>query len=214
MRNPRMAAWAVAFLVVSTLVWAPFSAAADDGRVPVTEEEGRRIAEAALRYTEVMPAGADPSEPGMPYLWGGRNTIEDLTAVPAMTGASEPVGVDASGLVVNALREALGPDVRFAASVDGETVRWADATSRTLYQDNVQAVDPRQARAGDLLFFGSDGDVTGVAVVVEKQGERIDFVVASARAGRVIRTFARIGGDYWQSAIVGVGRFLKPAPAS
>lgn len=214
MRNPGKAAWAVGLLLVLSLVWVSFAAAADDGRIPVTEEEGRRIAEAALRYTEVRPSGADGSEAGMPYRWGGRSTIDDLAALSALTGSPEAVGVDASGLVVNALREALGRDVPFVASVDGGQVRLTDATSRILYHDNVQAVEPEQARPGDLLFFGADGDITGVAVVVENRGDRIDFVVASARAGRVIRTFARIGGDYWQRAIVGVGRFLKPAPAS
>lgn len=196
-------------LVLALGMSASLAIASEAERVPITEEEGQRIAEAALSYTEVQPIAT--AEPGMPFLWGGRTTLEELVQYAGPGGVPETVGVDASGLVVNVLRAVLGPDVRFVASVGGRKVRLADATSRILYEDNVQAVEPQRARPGDLLFFGQDGDISGVAVVVERRGDRIDFVVASARTGRVIRTFARIGGEYWQKTIVGVGRFLKPA---
>lgn len=210
MRSARKGAWAVSLLLMMALAGSlPLGAAAAE-RVPVTEAEGREIAAAALRFTEVqLPGGA--AEPGMPYLWGGRTTVEELAQSAQGGDAPASVGVDASGLVVNALRTVFGPGIRFVGMVDGARAQLADATSHLLYGYNVQPVEPARARPGDLLFFGQDGNISGVAVVVENGGDRLDFVVASARAGRVIRTFARIGGDYWNSAIAGVGRFLKPA---
>lgn len=202
---------AVLILMLS-LLFPSSMVAAEPGRVPVTEEEGRRIAAAALRYTEVEPAGSAASERGMPFLWGGRSTVEELAQGAGVGDSAGVLGVDASGLVVNVMRTVFGSGIRFVAVVDGEEVRLADATSHILYRYNVEPVDPREARPGDLLFFGRDGDINGVAVVAERGAGRIDFVVASARAGRVIRTFARIGGEYWQNSVAGLGRFLKPVP--
>lgn len=225
------------------------------GRRPLTEEEGRLVAQAALAYAEVEYWAGGALRKGMPYLWGGRTTVEQLLAaaaqaaedeqaVPALAAAEshepdgEPaeaagqptgtaadaadriedvlsgLGVDASGLVVNALR-ALNPSVRFAASAGDNPVWLADATSSLLYHYNVLHLDPADIRAGDFVFFGTAGgdsvNVTGVGVVTGRSGTRVDFVVASAREGRVIATFARTDGDYWRNNIVGAGRFLMPA---
>lgn len=226
---------------------------ASAGRRPLTEEEGQRVAEAALAYAQFEFESAGAMYTGMPYLWGGRTTIEqfsvavaealeaaeampapasessasddgvglDEDAVPVVTPVAAPedvlpsalseFGVDASGLAVNALRS-LGPGVRFAATVGDDPVWWADATSAMLHDFNVVAVDGSRLRAGDLVFFGTtrDGDVSvsGVGVVTGRTGTRVDFVVASAREGRVIQTFARTDGDYWRGNIVGAGRFL------
>lgn len=214
------------------------------GRRVLTEEEGRRLAEAALSFAEVRYVVRGEAYTGMPYLWGGRSSLEELQAAvadindavvpvsapapaddgarpdeqqaapesPALPGALLPaVGVDASGVVVNALRT-LYPDVRFAATAGDEPTWWADATSALLYQFNTVHLDPAELRAGDLVFFGGtvDGEVyvSGVGVVTGRSGTRVDFVVASAREGRVIHTFARTDGDYWRGNIVGAGRFL------
>lgn len=222
-------------------VWA----AEGDGRRPLTEEEGVRVARAALAYAEVEYVVGGVVQQGMPYVWGGRTTVEQLLnvvaqaaaddATPALAGsaadpgagqsAAQPgagavgsgtgsligLGVDASGVAVNALR-ALGPAVRFAASGGASPAWLADATSSMLYHYNVVHLDPSEIRAGDLIFFGTAGagtvSVTGVGVVTGRSGTRVDFVVASAREGRVVATFARTDGEYWRDNIVGAGRFL------
>src|SRR5690606_14130656 len=262
------------------------------GRRPLTEEEGRRVAQAALAYAKVEYDVLGETHVGMPYLWGGRTTLAELRAAVAEinaavaavaapaedeTAATQPdvaasgaaesdaaepgaaesdaaaepgavagsdaveagaaapgavaddenaagaageaaadaaadaaaalsgVGVDASGLAVNALR-ALGPGVRFAATAGHNPTWWDDATSAVLYNFNVVHLDPAELRAGDLVFFGGtvDGEVfvQGVGVVTGRSGTRVDFVVASAREGRVIHTFARTDGDYWRSNII------------
>lgn len=221
-----------------------------DSRRPLTAEEGAKVAQAALAFAEAEFSVAGTVYKGVPYLWGGRTTVdqflaavEDATSVAEATGAATTVsetdpaadeeagaatatpvapeeayaaavsglGVDASGLAVNALR-ALGPNVRFAASLGPEPTWWADATSALLYDYNVIHIEPEEVRAGDLVFFGTTLDekvsVSGVGIVTGRAGTRVDFVVASARQGKVIHTFARTDGDYWQGNIVGVGRFL------
>ncbi len=89
----------------------------------------------------------------------------------------------------------------------GLTRRVRCCTSSTPYTST-----RRSSTAGDLVFFGGtvDGEVyvSGVGVVTGRSGTRVDFVVASAREGRVIHTFARTDGDYWRGNIVGAGRFL------
>lgn len=228
-RAPLLAALLVAVGIGAAVGFAASAAAADDDRRPLTEEEGALLAQAALAYADVEFVAGGTVYKGMPYLWGGRATVDQLLAaaeafgedeaVPALAGgaAAQPtdvlsgVGVDASGLVVNALRQ-LRPNVRFAAAA-GPNRQWlSDATSSLLYHYNVVHIDPAELRAGDFVFFGSvAGDavsVSGVGVVTGRSGTRVDFVVASARAGRVIHTFARTDGDYWRNHIVGAGRFL------
>lgn len=182
--------------------------------VPLSEDQGRRFAEAALAYADVTYVLDGEERQGMPYVWGGRTevgTFQDATAGgDGFAGGSADLGVDASGLVVAALLDVF-PGARFFASTDNGLVLWADTTSAALFHHNAAAVEPSQLRAGDLVFFGSkseDGavDVGGVGVVTGRSGARVDFVVASAGQGRVIHTFARIDGEYWQNNIVGAGR--------
>jgi|GEM_PF-3139793 len=182
-------------------------AAALDRR-PLTEEEGRTVALAALAFAEATYTIGDETFQGVPYRWGGRVTVAEFLERVAGGDGVDELGVDASGVAVAALRS-LGPAVRFLAGPPEEPVWWADATSAVLYHYNVVPVEPSQLRAGDLIFFrGSEGAVGGVAVVTGRSGTRVDFVVASARQGRVIHTFARTDGDYWRSQILGGGRFL------
>lgn len=181
-------------------------------RRPLTEEEGRAVALAALAYAEVTYTLGEETFQGVPYQWGGRVSVQEfLDRVAGGDGADE-VGVDASGVAVMALR-AVFPGVRFLAGTPDNLYYWADATSAVLHAFNVAPVDPGELRAGDLIFFNSgDGGVGGVAVVTGKTGTRVDFVVASSRQGRVIHSFARTDGDYWRNQILGGGRFLVPGP--
>lgn len=210
-RPAQVLAAALAVLLIPALAGLAALEAAEEGaldRRPLTAEEGQRVAEAALHYARLtLPGSTD--EPGVPYVWGGRISAEEYLRRAGSEESGQKLGVDASGLAVNALR-ALGP-VRFAHRQGDRWVYTADTNSRALYEYNVEPVPPRELRAGDLLFFGDDQNVTGVAVVTGRQGERVDFVVASQRAGRVIQTFARIDGPYWQDHILGGGRFLLSA---
>lgn len=215
--GPRLlTAWTVALALFAGL-FSVASMAAEGERAPITEETGRRLAEAARAYAEVTYVAAGEERQGMPYAWGGRTGLDGLEDGLAGGdddgGVPEGVGVDASGLVVAALRDVLG-EVRFFASAGGD-VLWADATSALLYEWNTTAVDPQDARAGDMVFFGASGEddaptVDGVGVVTGTSGGRVDFVVASPGQGRVVHTFARIEGEYWQDNIVGVGRLALP----
>ena len=47
------------------------------GRRPLTEEKGRRVAQAALAYAEVEYDVLGETHVGMPYLWGGRTTLAE-----------------------------------------------------------------------------------------------------------------------------------------
>lgn len=182
--------------------------------VPLSEEQGLRLAEAVGAFADVTYAVEGEERQGVPYVWGGRVGVEAFLDAAAEGGGAadglDGVGVDASGLLVAALRDAF-PGARFFAPADGGLVLWSDTNSATLFHHNVLALEPSEVRAGDLVFFGSKSDdgavqVGGVGVVTGRSGTRVDFVVASAGQGRVIRTFARTDGEYWQNNIVGVGR--------
>lgn len=188
-------------------------AAAAMGPGPLTEAEGLHVAETALAYATVTYVVDDEERQGMPFLLGGRTNLDTFTATVAGGDLAahnlHGLGLDASGLVVSVLKD-LDPAVRFAASADDEPVLWADATSALLSDYNVIHVEAPEVRAGDLIFFGRNGSVTGVAIVTGRTGTRVDFVVASSAQGRVHHTFARTDGDYWQNNIVGVGRLALP----
>lgn len=202
--------------VIVGVLWVGAALARSD-HPTMTAERGQRLAEAALAYAEVTFVVDGEEQQGMPYAWGGRTGLdglkERLSGGDGVGVLPQDIGVDASGLVVAALRDIDG-GVRFFASATGD-VRWADATSALLYEWNTKAVDIQDARAGDVVFFGSkavDGraQVEGVGVVTAVSGSRVDFVVASAGQGRVVHTFARADGEYWQNNILGIGRLTLP----
>lgn len=200
--------------VVVTILAAVGPGAAAMSRSPLTEADGLHVAETALAYATVTYVVDDEERQGMPFLLGGRSNLDTFNAAMAggdlSAGDLEGIGLDASGLVVAVLRD-VNPGVRFAASAGDDPVLWADATSALLFDYNVIHVEAEEVRAGDLIFFGRNASVTGVAVVSGQTGTRVDFVVASAGQGRVHHTFARTDGDYWQNNIVGVGRLSLPA---
>lgn len=187
------------------------AAAAQAERRPLTPDEGDRVARAALRFAHVEYFDGDATVEGVPYLWGGRLTVEEF--LDRLAGGESPrtLGTDASGVAVAALR-ALDADLRFAGAPDGQPAWLPDATSAILYRWNVTHVSTDDVQPGDLIFFrGETGDgISGVGIVTGSRDGRVEFVVASAREGRVVHTFLRTAGDYWQTRVAAIGRFLLP----
>lgn len=134
-----------------------------------------------------------------------------LEAVAAGKEPGVEAGADASAVVVHAYRAA-DPAIRFAAR-SGEAVRYLlDADSRTLYDFNVRFVPVEELRPGDLIFFsGEGGGVAGVGVFERREGPLVHFVVASASAGRVIRTFLNVNNEYWRTRFLAAGQLLRMA---
>ncbi|KAF1720082.1 hypothetical protein CSC75_12830 [Pseudoxanthomonas wuyuanensis] len=110
---------------------------------------------------------------GTPYRYGG-NTPES--------------GFDCSGLVTYVYRDML--DLRLPR------------TSRELSQAQGPRIDPRKLAAGDLVFFGSRGNVTHVGIYV---GEG-RFVHAPSTGGTV--RLDHLDGHYWRDHYSGAKRVL------
>jgi cell wall-associated NlpC family hydrolase len=110
---------------------------------------------------------------GTPYRYGG-NTPES--------------GFDCSGLVTYVYRDML--DLRLPR------------TSRELSQVQGPRIDPRKLAAGDLVFFGSRGNVTHVGIYV---GEG-RFVHAPSSGGTV--RLDHLDGHYWRDNYSGAKRVL------
>jgi len=110
---------------------------------------------------------------GTPYLYGG-NTPES--------------GFDCSGLVTYVYRE----------MVDLKLPR----TSRELAAVQGPKIEPRRLATGDLVFFGSRGNVSHVGIYV---GEG-RFVHAPSTGGTV--RLDSLGGHYWKDHYTGAKRVL------
>lgn len=110
---------------------------------------------------------------GTPYLFGG-NTPES--------------GFDCSGLVTYVYRE----------MVDLKLPR----TSRELAAVQGPKIDPQRLATGDLVFFGSRGNVSHVGIYV---GEG-RFVHAPSSGGTV--RLDSLGGHYWKDHYTGAKRVL------
>lgn len=161
-------------------------------RQTVTPEQGESVANLALEYAAA----------GVPFQLGGQLTVDAFTASNAEAGQ----GIDASGLVVNVCREVLG-DLRWAGGGGEEPLLVADVSSSTLFNWNTIPVKLEELLPGDLIFFKSgNGRVTGVGIFLERQGDVVHFVVASAGKGQVIKTFLNIRNQYWQESFAGAGR--------
>lgn len=167
------------------------------------ETAGNALAE-AFRFVDATYRVGDEERRGVAYLWGGRMSVDSY--LQAMAQGAVPgvdAGVDASGVVTKAYLSA-DPGLRFR----GAGGRWyADATSRSLFEHGVRMVSVFELRPGDLIFFqGDDGQVTGVAIFEKMEGPNVHFIVASSRAGRVIRTFYNTQGEYWQKVFKAAGQ--------
>lgn len=207
--------WAICSSVALALVLVLALPAASQGslapRRPVSAEVAARAAEEALAYARVSYPAGNGTQEGMPFKLGGQTTL--LQFLQRVQEGADPrsMGVDASGLVVNVYRTVI-PGLTFLVQAGSSGLAETDdATSAAIFYWNVDAVDLSAAVPGDLLFFKSaTGEPSGVAVVTGIAPERVDFVVASAREGRVIESFARPGGSYWQANVLGLGRLLVP----
>lgn len=204
----------VAALTILTLLVAHSAALAQEPRGSVVSADvAKRALEEALRYTDVRYEFQGERRQGVAYLWGGRMSVDAFLG--AVQSGKEPgveAGADASAVVVNAYRAA-DPSLRFAVAPGGAAALAQDATSRSLYEFNVQLIPIEQLRPGDLLFFsGSDGRVAGVGIFERRQGPNVHFIVASASAGKVIRTFLNINNEYWQTRFLAAGQLLRMAP--
>ncbi|WP_331716779.1 C40 family peptidase [Stenotrophomonas sp. MMGLT7] len=151
------------------------------GHAPVKNNAGHaRPAESWPTVAPSNPAAANAvlmralGLVGTPYLYGG-NTPES--------------GFDCSGLVAYVYRDVL--DLRLPRS------------SRELAQVQGPRIDPGRLAAGDLVFFGSRGNVSHVGIYV---GEG-RFVHAPSSGGTV--RLDSLGGPYWQDHYTGARRVLN-----
>lgn len=145
----------------------------------------------------------------VPYRYGGRQTVEQYQTAAAAS-QKDNLGVDSSGMVINAYRSVI-PEMRFWT--DSNMSRAAtDVSSSTLYYHNSRQISLDEAVSGDLIFFQSaSGQIMGVGLFSHLQGEVAHFIVASANAGKVILTNAHIEGDYWKNSVAGIGRLQYSA---
>lgn len=203
------ASWIALALVVAFAVAAHGQ---QPGAGVVSADVARKALEEAIRYAEVTYEFQGEQRQGVAYLWGGRMSVDAF--LQAVREGKEPgveAGADASAVVVNAYRAA-DPGIRFAVG-SGEAARFElDANSRTLYDFNVRFVPVEELRPGDLIFFsGEGGEVAGVGVFERREGPLVHFVVASASAGRVIRTFLNVNNEYWRTRFLAAGQLLRMA---
>lgn len=197
-------------LALVCLLGLPVSEAANDAS-PFTADQAQKALEAAREYVGVQYVYQGEERKGVAYLLGGQDTVSSyLQKVAEGQKPGVDVGIDASGLVINAYRVVF-PKLRFASGPpDGESTMVRDVSSQTMYSWNVQLVTVEDLRPGDLVFFGtSEESVSGVALYAGRQGVSLRIIVASQRQGRVIETGIRLNGEYWNTHVVGVGRLLK-----
>jgi len=108
----------------------------------------------------------------------------ELVGVPYRFGGESPKGVDCSGLVYYAYRQA-GSDV--------------PRTTRQQYRAAVP-IDPASLRAGDLLFFQISGRISHVGMYLKD-----DRFVHAPSSGKSV-TFGRLGNPYWRDHFIAAGR--------
>ncbi|WMJ70004.1 C40 family peptidase [Stenotrophomonas sp. 24(2023)] len=113
-----------------------------------------------------------------------------LVGTPYRYGGNTPdSGFDCSGLVTYVYREML--DLRLPR------------TSRDLAAVQGPKIDPKRLATGDLVFFGSRGNVTHVGIYV---GEG-RFVHAPSTGGTV--RLDSLSGPYWKDHYTGAKRVLR-----
>ncbi|PPT92939.1 hypothetical protein XthCFBP4691_01750 [Xanthomonas theicola] len=113
-----------------------------------------------------------------------------LVGTPYRYGGNTPAsGFDCSGLVAYVYRDML--DLRLPR------------TSRELAAVQGPRIDPQRLSAGDLVFFGSSGNVSHVGIYV---GEG-RFVHAPSSGGTV--RLDHLDGAYWHDHYTGAKRVLR-----
>lgn len=191
----------------------PVAEGSESGRPVVSAELAMSALAEALRYADVTYQVDGRAERGVAYRFGGRMSVDEF--VRAVAEGKRPgaeAGVDASGLVVQAYRAA-APGWRFVEMQGGTARLVADAGSASLYRWNVRVVPVEELRPGDLIFFKNEsGQVSGVAIFERREGPNVHFVVASAGAGKAIRTFLNVNNEYWKTRVLAAGQLLQSAP--
>lgn len=152
-------------------------------RPNATSAGNRPVQRAVRQWPQVTPANPEAANAvlmraislvGTPYRYGG-NTPDG--------------GFDCSGLVNYVYRDML--DLRLPR------------TSRDLAQLQGPRIEPQRLAAGDLVFFGSRGNVSHVGIYV---GEG-RFVHAPSTGGTV--RLDHLDGSYWMGHYSGAKRVLK-----
>lgn len=183
------------------------------GASVVPAELAQQALEQALRFTDVTYEVDGVTQQGVAYLLGGRLSVDEYLA--AVAGGKVPgvdVGVDASGVVVQAYRAA-DPAFRFLSRSGGGSRLVRDASSVALYEWNVRTIPVEQLRPGDLIFFkNASGRVAGVGIFERREGPNVYYIVASANSGKVIRTFNNVNNDYWKTRFLAAGQMLWFSP--
>lgn len=175
---------------------------------PLSELESEAFLAEAIRYATISWQVGSEEFTGVPYTWGGRTDIHGFLQGVEDGGDPSGLGVDASGLIVVAAK-AVSPDFRFRVPTHDGYAATTNVNSSMLYAHNVVPIALTEIRPGDLIFFGSNGTIDGVAIYERTVGRSIRFIVASANAGRVVQTGANLDGEYWATRFAGAGRLLR-----
>jgi cell wall-associated NlpC family hydrolase len=167
--------------------------ASGSGRVAYTQpaapahEPFRRYVQ-QLFATQQVAAGGTPNPNAQAFL----AAAEQYKDLPYVWGGSNRSGVDCSGLVIAAARDA-GRPLQGRPSAQG------------IYEQ-VAKVDPSQVQPGDLVFFqGTDSGAPGETIshvgIVTRQGVMLN----APRPGTAV-SYMNYDTPWWQSHIVGFGR--------
>lgn len=195
-------------LFLTILLALAVSGATAGAAVPISDEEAQAFLQEAIRYATLSWQVGEERQTGVPYLWGGRTTLSQfLTAVEEGRDPAE-LGVDASGLVIGAL-QGVNPSLRFRVPAGDGYRMTLNINSSSLYAYNILPISTEELRPGDLIFFGSNGQISGVAVYERTVGRNIRFVVASANSGKVVQIGANLDDEYWATRFAGAGRLLR-----
>ena len=179
------------------------------GALAFSDQEAKQALDAAMQYADLEYVIQGELWQGMAYFYGGQDTISSyLGKIEQGVQPGAGAGIDASGLVINAYK-AIYPDLRFLYRTNSQETKVSDTSSKSLYLWNVRTVELEDLQPGDLIFFGQEGNIHGVALYAGRRGESIRIVTASQSQGKVVLTGIRAGGDYWRSSFAGAGRLIK-----
>ena len=114
---------------------------------------------------------------------------EKLTGTPYLWGGMSTDGFDCSG---------------FTSYVFKEFGIVLPRVSRDQY-DKSTKIEASEARIGDLVFFGKEGNVSHVGILVNQQGEPKKMIHASSSKGIMFQSID--DSKYYTSRLIGYGRY-------